>query len=69
MGGKNSYASTKRYQDKVYERISLVVRKGEREIYRAAADAVGESLNIYIKKAIEQRIEKEKGPDAETSDS
>ena len=23
MGGKNSYASTKRYQDKVYERISL----------------------------------------------
>lgn len=64
MGGKNSYASTKRYQDKTYEKITLRVHIGERDVYKAAADAVGESVNGYIKKAIEQRMEREKGPDA-----
>ena len=68
MGGRNSYASTKRYQDKTYEKITLRVHIGERDIYKAAADAAGESVNIYIKKAIEQRMAREKGPDAETSE-
>ena len=62
MGGKNSYASTKRYQDKVYERISLVVHKGEREKIKAAADARGLSVNQFIVKAITSEMEK--GPDA-----
>ena len=66
MGGRNSYASTKRYQDKVYERIPVVVHKGEKEKIKAAAKARGLSVNQFIIKAIAAEIEK--GPDAETSE-
>lgn len=56
MGGRNSYESTKRYQDKVYERISLVVRKGERETIKAAAEARGMSVNKFILEAIAEKM-------------
>lgn len=64
MGGKNSYASTKRYQDKTYDKITFRVYKGEREAIKSAADSVGESVNAYIRRAIEERMAKEKSPDA-----
>ena len=64
MGCKNSYASTKRYQDKTYDKITFRVYKGEREAIKSAADSVGESVNAYIRRAIEERMAKEKNPDA-----
>lgn len=43
-----------------YDRIAVNVPKGERERIKAAADAVGESLNAYIVKAVAARMEAEK---------
>lgn len=41
------------------ERIGIYVKKGEKERIRAAADAVGDSLNHYIVEAVERRMETE----------
>lgn len=43
-----------------YDRINLTVEKGQKEIIRAAAERVGESVNAYINTAIAQRMEREK---------
>jgi len=53
-------ASVARYEAKVYDKILLRIPKGERERIKAAADAVGESLNAYIVKAVAARMEAEK---------
>ena len=37
MGGKNSYESIKRYQDKAYDKILLRTSKGEREVIKSHA--------------------------------
>ena len=42
-----------------YDHLHLVVEKGQKEKIKAAADTVGESVNTYIKRAIEARMEKE----------
>ena len=42
-----------------YDRITIMVRKGNLAEIKAAAKAVGESANGYIKRAIAERMEKE----------
>lgn len=60
MGGKNSYESIKRYQDKAYDAIPLRVRKGQKEIIKAHAEALGESVNGFIGRAIFETMERDK---------
>lgn len=60
MGGKNSYESTKRYQDKAYDAIPLRVRKGKKERIKAHAEACHESVNAFINRAIEEAMERDK---------
>lgn len=59
MGGKNSYESIKRYQDKVYDAIPLRVHKGQKEMIRAHAEAQGESVNGFINRAIAETMERD----------
>ena len=42
------------------DRIQLIVKKGEKVLIKAAAEAVGESLNSYIVQATKERMEREK---------
>ena len=42
-----------------YDRIQLVVQKGQKEVIQAAAQAANESVNAYIYAAIVQRMERE----------
>jgi hypothetical protein len=42
------------------KRIPLDVQKEKYEQIRAAADSAGEKVNAYIKKAIDERIERER---------
>lgn len=55
--GKASTRATNKYNKKAYDRISLVVPKGEREKIRKAAEAEGESVNRYVSRAIAARME------------
>jgi len=52
MGGKNSAESINRYMSKAYDRITMLVKKGEKEEIKAHAAACGESVNAFIKRAI-----------------
>lgn len=48
-----------KYREKSIKRIPLDVQKEKYEEIKAAADAAGEKVNGYIKKAIDQRMERE----------
>ena len=52
MSGKTSTASKRLYNEKAYDRISLVVKKGRREELKAYAESKGMSINGYINKLI-----------------
>ena len=47
------------YQKKNLKRIPLDVQKEKYEEIKAAADAAGEKINGYIKKAIDERMARE----------
>lgn len=42
-----------------YDRIQLVVPKGEKETIQGAAQMQGQSVNAYIYEAVKQRMERE----------
>ena len=44
-----------------YDRIQIVVAKGDKDIIQAAAQAAGETVSGYIKKAVEERMERDGG--------
>ena len=48
-----------RYEKKAIKRIPLDVQKEKYEEIKAAAEAAGETVNGYIKSAIDQRIERD----------
>ena len=48
MGGKNSYESIKRYEDKAYDKILVRMPKGQKDLIQAHAESQGESPNGYI---------------------
>ena len=49
------------YAKRSLKRIPLDVQKEKYDEIKAAADKAGETVNGYIKKAIEQRLENENG--------
>ena len=65
MAGKTEYKN--QWQRDHADRINLILPKGKKEIIKAAAEAVGESVNGYIKNAIDQRIEAQNQEESETT--
>ena len=51
--------ATARYNKKAYDRLSLVVPKGQRQVIAARAKSQGKSLNRFIWDAIEHEMSKE----------
>lgn len=51
--GKTSTASKRKYNEKAYDRINIVVPKGMKEKYQEAAKEKKMSLNAYINKLME----------------
>lgn len=49
------------------DRISIALPKGQRDTIKAAADAAGESVNGYIKRAIDERMERDGTAPASTA--
>ena len=62
MGGKNSPESINRYMAKAYDRISLIVPKGQKDFIQAHAEAQGESTNGFINRAISETMERDGKP-------
>lgn len=53
--------ATAKYKEKNIKRIPLDVQKEKYEEIKAAAEAAGEKVNTYIKKAIDERMERDGG--------
>lgn len=52
MGGKNSYESIKRYEDKAYDKVLVRMHKGRKGEIQTFAAQTGESVNGFINRAI-----------------
>lgn len=48
-----------KYLKESVEDIRIRVPKGQKNIIKAAAENAGESLNTYVRKSIDQRMERE----------
>ena len=48
-----------KYLKESVEDIRIRVPKGQKDIIKAAAEIAGESLNTYVRKSIDQRMERE----------
>lgn len=62
-----SKAATKaknKYNKENYDRLYPVTKKGRKKIYEEAAKRAGLSLNDFIIKAIEEKIEREENEQA-----
>ena len=57
--GKTSSAVKRRYNAKTYERIAIDAKIGWKAKVKAAADAAGESVNAYVQKAVNDRMDRE----------
>lgn len=60
MGGKTSAKSINKYMEKVYDRINLTVPKGGKDKIKAHAESMGESVNGFINRAIDETMERDK---------
>ncbi|MGM9549681.1 MAG: antitoxin [Faecousia sp.] len=52
--------ATARYNKKAYDRINVIVHKGQRQIIKDFAASQGKSLNRFICDAIEAEMNKKK---------
>lgn len=52
--------ATTKYKEKNIKRIPLDVQKEKYDEVKAAADRAGETVNGYIKRAIDERMERER---------
>jgi hypothetical protein len=57
--GTSATRAKNKYQAANYDRHNLLMQKGRKAIYQAAAKAADENLSEYIIKAVEQRMERE----------
>ena len=62
---KTSSTVKNRYNAKAYDRIGVVVPKGQKATIEAAAATAGESVNMFIQKAILARIGMQEWPKKE----
>lgn len=52
--GQSATKAKNKYNDKAYDQVRVVVKKGQKEVIKAYAESQGLSINGYINKLIEQ---------------
>lgn len=55
--------ATARYNKKAYDRINIIVKKGQREIIKEFAASQGKSLNRFVLDAVDAEINRIKEPE------
>jgi len=55
-----------KYVKEKYDRMMFTMPKGRKAAIQASADAVGESLNGYVTKAVDERIARQETASAPT---
>ncbi len=68
MSGKTSNESKRKYNEKAYDRIQLVVKKGKKDEIKAYAEKHGYSLNSFVNEAIDEKMQKPAPSGTESED-
>ena len=55
--------SARKWDSNNLDRLSIALPKGSREAIKAAADRAGQSINGYIKQAVDERMERDEAKD------
>jgi len=58
--GKTSSKVKAKYNAKAYDRLNITVPKGKKDVIKAHAESLGESLNGYVSQSIDERMERDK---------
>ena len=58
--GKASTRAQNKYIAKAYDRINLTVPKGDKDKIKTHAESMGESVNGFINRAIEETMDRDK---------
>lgn len=61
--GKSQTRAKNKYNAKTYDRITVTVKKGVKDIWRAEAERQGLSLNAFIEKAVDLMMNPDSGID------
>ncbi len=61
---KAQQRATNKYKKSNYDRLELVVPKGQKDTIKAHAEARGESVNGFINRAISETMERDEGSPA-----
>lgn len=56
---KEAYEAARKYKNEKIKRVPLDMQKDDYDVLKAAAEACGEKVNEFIKKAIRERLERE----------
>lgn len=64
--GKTSNEVKRRYNNKTYDQIQVLVPKGDKDIIKAHAEKCGESVNGFIKRAIKAAMDADNASGAYT---
>lgn len=59
MGGKASAASKNAWNARNYDRINLIVKKGQKQVIQEHTEKTGESVNGFINRAIEETMQRD----------
>lgn len=57
---KAQQKATNKYISKAYDRINLILPKGQKETIKAHTEARGESVNGFIGRAIQETMERDR---------
>ncbi len=57
--------AVKKYNAKAYDEIKIRVKRGQKQVLKDIAEEHGESLNGYIKKAVQTKIKADTGEEIE----
>ena len=58
--------ATQKYSSKAYDQIKVLVKKGQRDVIKAHAEKQGESLNGFIKRDIDEAVERDNLKDGDS---
>lgn len=64
-GEFNQIAYQNEFNKRNYDRIEIKVPKGKKAVIKAAATAAGQSVNEFIAKAIDERMERDGDSEAD----
>lgn len=67
--GTSATKAKNKYNDSNYDRVNLILPKGKKVKIKAHAEHQGESLNGFIKRAIDETIERDESEPASAANT